>query len=393
METKRKKLSRGWVVALTVAVLAVSFILLPIVISLFLPVELSWFLAIIIWLVIAFLLDYLVLARYNVFSTIIKEGTAKIIVKGGAVVDILPQWAGHTCNFRVNPNCAVAVRWKIVEETDGAKEPWHPFGGFRPFYGLWPLLDVFIHKFRWTTIREDGKEDPNEEWQDFVLLLAATYKQIVTDCEDKNALNLTLEIILTLQIEDPYKAKFLIQDWLEYTKNQVLAPFIRGYITQDEYALWLTKKGILGPALLKEFGDSGQAAGLKDDYGILVKKIEVKQINPSDPAMREVTLKRYIAEKSAEAVIASAKGESERIKIIYGAISDFGDLGRLVKTLESVAQSTLAASIAVQAIPGLPEMLRGVFGKSPEGITKDDIRELIQELREKPGEVSKEKEK
>ena len=77
-----------------------------------------------------------------------------------------------------------------------------------------------------------------------------------------------------------------------------------------------------------------------------------------------------------------ARGQSARIKTEYGAIEQFGDLGRLVRTLEAIEKSPLAASMVVQAIPGLPEVLRGVFGKPSEAVTQQEIKELREKLEE-----------
>ncbi len=81
----------------------------------------------------------------------------------------------------------------------------------------------------------------------------------------------------------------------------------------------------------------------KDRYGIEVRKTEIKEIDP--PAeYREITLKKYIAERQREEVVTLADAEAKRIKVVYNKISEFGDIGRLVRALEAVERSPLADS-------------------------------------------------
>lgn len=324
--------------------------------------------------VVTFSLIYFVLAPRNLFFTFVKEGTAKIIVRGDKFERALIQWEGRTFQYSASGE----EKWAVVSGVES-----HLFGGLR-YYGLWPIFDVYIYDFQWTGVTEKGDvvHHPRETL-DFILLREDIYWGEVEDAEDKKLLPLGLELILTVAVINPYKALFNIQNWLETVINRI-KPLVRDLITQDEFENLIQRKEALGNDLY------GKAAALLEEfrnrYGVDVRKIQVKEVNPPD-GYREATLKQYLAEQEKKKVEVDAaaeafrletiaEGEAARIKRVYGRIQKFGDLGKLVRALEATEKSPLAASLTVQAVPGIQEVLRGVFGKSPEETTQKEIKEL-----------------
>ena len=385
-------MTRNLTVVTVFTVLLTSIVLLPMATSLILSFTLqiagllltvvAWILAIFVWLIIAFFLAYFVLAPRNIFSTFIYEGTAKLFVRGKEFSFGLMRWKGYDFKYNVDPNGCTSeeAKWEVVSSSGPEKKPF--LGGFMVYTLFWPVVDALVHKFRWTTVKEDGKKDPKEEWQDFFLLPAAVYHDTQEKCEDSLGVPLQIVSNLTARIVNPYKANYRVQDWLEYLKNQVWSPFLRAYITTQEYQYWHTHKDGLNKELQTNFLKSDEINELKEKYGILVEKIAVTDINPPEET-RKKTLQTYEAEMDKRKKIIDAEAEAARIKTVFKQIEDFGQLGQLIRTLEAIEQSEVATSISVQAIPGLSEMLRGVFGKTPpENVTKDDIREL-RELIEK----------
>jgi ribosomal protein L23 len=331
------------------------------------------------WLVsiptVAFLLVYFLLAPNNCFFTFVKEGTAKFVVRGDKFEKCLIQWEGYTFDYsKDHPE-----KWNVIP----GKER-HIFGGLR-FYGLWPLFDIHIYKFRWTGVTEDGRIQQKEEWLDYILLKDDVYWCKIEQCEDKNLLPLDLELLLTIAVVNPYKAHFNVQNWLETVINR-MKPIIRAYITQNSYEEWIKKREALGEELRKTIDHAGLLGEFEKWYGVKVKKVEVKEINPPRE-YREKTIAPYLAEldKKAmiiraegekQAVITKAEGEQQRIEKVFTEIQKFGDLGKLIRALEAMEKSPLAASVTIQAIPGLAELLRGVFGRPPVEVTTEEIRRL-----------------
>jgi hypothetical protein len=324
------------------------------------------------------LLAWYWLAPTNRFFTFVKEGTVKIVVKGDAVVKILIQWTGYTLDGEgsVVPDGT---------ETGGKvfRESWHPFGGFR-YYGFYPIKDIYAYWFKWSGVSEDGKVVHHEkELIDFALLKDDIYWALVDETEDKNQLPLEIELLLTIRITNPYKALFRIQNWLETAINRI-KPAVRPVIPAYPYAKWITRKEFLGGQIFEK--TEALRKELSRDYGVDLRRVEVKDINPPEK-WRQNTIAPYFADLERQATIIKAEGdkkstilraegEEERIEKIFSRINKFGDLGKLVRTLESAEKSPLAASLTVQAIPGLHEMLRGVFGKPAGEITSEELRRL-----------------
>lgn len=332
-----------------------------------------------------FVLVWYFLAPTNRYFTFVKEGTAKVVVKGDAVIKTLIQWKGYTTDDEGN----------IAK----GKAPWHPLGGFR-YYGFWPVKDIYNYWFKWSGITEDGKVVHHPpELLDFILLKDDVYWAMVDEAEDKNQLPLEIELLLTIRITNPYKALFAIQNWLETVTNRV-KPAVRPIIPTYSYAEWITLKEVLGDQIF------GKTEPLRNEmverYGVELRKIEVKDINPPEK-YREKTLAPYLAEMEKQAtiikaeadkksIIIRAEGEEERIEKIFSRIAKFSDLGRLIRTLEAAEKSPLAASLTIQAIPGLQEMLRGVFGRPPGEITSGEfrrIREAVERLTRQVEELRK----
>jgi len=324
---------------------------------------------VIIWLGIAtFLVIYFWLAPTNRWFTFVKEGTAKIVVRGDKFEKALIQWEGRTFEYTAKS----AERWLVVEENEKRKEPWHPLGGFR-FYGFWPILDIYIYNFKWSGVTEDSQvvHHPKEP-MDYILVRDDVFWAKVEEAEDINLLPLTIELVLTIRIVNPYKALFNIQNWLETVINRI-KPTVRDVTTQKEYKEWIGQPEAMGETIyqraeetLKEF---------RETYGVDVRKIQVKKIDPP-PDYRRETLAPYLAELERQATVTKAEGEKQRIKRVFAQIKQFGDLGKLVRTLEAAERSPLAASLTIQAIPGLQEVLRGVFGKPTETVTREEFAEL-----------------
>jgi hypothetical protein len=156
-------MKRGMIVIESFLILIVAGFV-PVLLAAIPGLKVEWWILIIYWLVslptIAFLLVYFILAPNNCFFTFVKEGKAKFVVRGDKFEKCLIQWEGHTFDYsKDHPE-----KWNVIP----GKER-HILGGLR-FYGLWPLFDIHIYKFRWTGVTEDGKIQHKEEWLDYILL-------------------------------------------------------------------------------------------------------------------------------------------------------------------------------------------------------------------------------
>jgi len=321
--------------------------------------------------VLVFLGIWFYLAPRNLWFTFVKEGTAKIVVKGGEFKKVLIQWKDHTLD----------KEWNVID----GEEPWHLFGGLR-YYGFWPVMALYSYRFQWSGVTENGDiQHHPKEWFDYILLKDDVYWFKVEKAEDRDLLPLDVEMVVTLKAVNPYRALFRIQSWLETVINRT-RPAVRDIVGEKRFKEMINHKEELGGEVMKILTDRGLLKEFRDDYGIEIKKVQIKEINPPE-IYQEATLKQYLAKRERERIVIEAdaekrkletiaKGEKARIKTVYEEIQKFGDLGKLVRAVEAMEKSPLAASVTVQAVPGIQELLGGIFGKSTDNITAKELRML-----------------
>ena len=384
-------MSRGW--ALTVSLIVLSLIFVSaFIVNYFFIKGLFWqtlvvFSAILIDIIVFAAFVYFWWAPNNLFFTFVEESTAKIIVKGGAFDKILIQFKDYTFN----------ENWNVVAEGVQARitgavtyhEPKHFFGGLR-FYGFWPIVDVYTYSLRWTSIHENGLPFQHEEILSSVSLKDFVYYASVKEAEDKGMVPLDVDFLITLRVVNPYNSAFKSQDWLELVLNRA-KPLFREFIARHTFEELIREKQKKGGELWVEINEAGKIAEFERDYGAKIKEggIEIKDITPKSTGnpVQTAAMKKYLAQKEAERVAAEAEGtrqktiteadgEAERVKKIYGQIKHFDELGKLIRTLEALEKSQLAASVVVQMIPGLQGIVQAAFGKQTENLSPDEIRQL-----------------
>jgi len=386
---KRKRLARGWIFLLVVLGLLSTLLVPPYIAYLLggviggilggilggiiggiLGVALTVYLAI--WIV-----PSQIFAPRNMFFTAVSEATAKFIVRGKRWDKTLIAWEGHRLGKKGN-----------VVKGKPKRSWWNRKFGIE-FYGLWPWVDVLIYEFSWSGVTQDNRiVRHDKELLEQMILRDDGYLLVLEAAEDKDGLHLYVEIILVIRIINPTKARFNVQNWLEMVIQRSREPLLE-YLREVKYEEVLkTKRGQMeaGKAMLKRLEDVG-LAGKKGDfekeYGVRIRAIHLRKVDPPKE-YREQTLKKFTAEREAEAIEIKAKAEAKRLETVYSKVQQLGDLGKLLKTLESIEKSPLPASLVIQSVPelrGLRELFSGVFGRSaPTEITKGDIRKLRKEL-------------
>ncbi len=235
-----------------------------------------------------------ILAPFFVFGllsfTIVKEGTAKVVLKASQFSKIFVQWKGKT----------VDENGDIVEGRE-----WHLLGGIR-WFGFWPFYTIYQYDFEWTGVKPDGTfEFHPKERLDRVLLKDDVYGCSVEKAEDKELLPLDIALTLTVQIVNPYKALFAVQNWFETMVNRI-TPYVREFVTHWTYQELVERPEVVldvevWKALIKpEKPEEGIIYEFQNRYGILIRKLETRDINPGKE-YRNVTLKRLVAARGAEA--------------------------------------------------------------------------------------------
>lgn len=340
-------------------------------------------LVLLLFLVLAFILIYYVFAPRGWFWTFVNEGTCKAVMKMGSFDKLLIQWRGRTFDRD----------WNVVEKEEEARL----FGGLR-WVGIPPFWKIYKYKFSWTGVDVNGQLTPHQKEElDYVLLMEDVYWLKIAGAEDVNLLPIDIELLVTMQVVNPYRALFKVQNWSEMVMNR-LKPLFREYVATISFKDLLLKKEEEKQEIFKHLLKLGMLQEFENDYGVRIKEggIEIKRVDPTPiegvPSIREITLRKYIAEQDRERVLVEAdaerqrlgvvaQGEKDRVKIVYNALQEFGDLGKLIRALEAIEKSPLAASLTVQAVPGLQEVLKGVFDKTPEEEMKKTLQEVIDLLK------------
>lgn len=392
MEEKKERIPirRGWVLLFSGILESAIFLGLYYPLSLVLPNALGVTVGAIGTIICGFLLAYSWWAPRNLFFTFVPEGKAKIVVRGDAFKKVLMQWEGRSLAGSLPPP-GTAIG-DVVDSP--ARKTW--FGGLK-FYGLWPLDDIYLYSFSWTSIADNGTLQPHvRELLDYIIVKDDVYWGRVATAEDKNLLPLDVELIFTIKVVNPFKALFRVQSWLETVINRT-EPAVRNIITEDTYESWITTTADLADRVLTalQTGEENLLQGFKDRYGVEVRAIEIREINPGED-YRAATLRKYLAEKEREKTIIDADaerqrlekvatGEARRISKIYRQIEKLGDLGKLIRTLEALETSPGQGAKWIM-VPGMSDIIAQVFpGKSPNSLGADEIgqiRQLLQQFLE-----------
>jgi hypothetical protein len=306
-----------------------------------------------------FWVPFSILAPQNMWFSFMPEGAVKFVGRGDGFLKALIQWEGHTFdeNWNIVPENAwvqdgeevkvmfdsTAKKLKIkkkdgktqeflgieaiiedeerrllVQKTGGSneliegvrkyEEPRHPFKGFR-FYGWFPLDDIHVYKFKWTSMTEDGKPKPQTKWLQHMLCKDDNYYHEYR-VKDKGNLPLLLRTFLIIRIVNPVKARFAVHNWLEMTINRI-EPLLSQYSTKKYYEALRQESQKIGDNLKAIPLYALIIDDLRKRYGVELRAISLEGIDP--PAdYQATTLKARTAEYDAQATVITAKAESKK---------------------------------------------------------------------------------
>lgn len=319
-------------------------------------------------IVSGFCLIYFWWAPNNLFFTFVKEGTAKIVVKGHKFHKAIIQFKDHGLD---NPETTV----NILQLPEGEEEKKHLFGGLK-YYGLWPIDDIFVYEFQWVGMATNGELELHPpEHLDYIFIKDDVYGCEVVKAEDKELMPLNIKLTFTVRIVNPYKALFVIENWYETMINRI-TPYIRDFITTDTYAKFITDPQRIGVGVKAKLEEENILKELKDRYGVEIRRIEVNAINPQKE-FREATMKKVLALRERDKTLTNARaekdrlkiialGEKERISIVYTAVKEFGLLGEKIRGFEALEKSPGEGSKWV-----IPADLASLLPGSPPKNTKE----------------------
>jgi len=342
-----------------------------------------------------FFLIYFVFIPQNLFFTTVGEGSAKFIDSGGEIIATLLQSVGEDIKHQPDGDIVSSPK---KERNLGWTGPWNLWGGLW-FYGLWPIRDVHIYEFEWTNINEKGEIEVHpKRWIDYIMVKWDTYYQKMPLVESADLVPLIVELILRLRPKNPFKARFKVRGWLSSTFDTTL-PEVRDALGRIEYKPLQNRGNIkeeLGKGVYDKMNNEGDFDVLKNDMGVDLQNIGVKDINP-DPKYRDDTLKEWEAQRDAEAAavradveakiavvrangeakakIINARAEAAAILIRNKAVEEYGDLGKFLEAVRAAeSPGALSDVLKVYLLPDIADALK------KKDLSKDELKIIIEEI-------------
>jgi len=333
------KVALGWI--------AVCFLFK--ILTIFLSLGASILIGIALFVLTNILLIYWVLAPENMFFTFVPENKVKFIVAGNKLRKILISSDHYTLdkNYNVVPGRSESI-----------------LGGLY-FYGIWPISDVMTYKFEWSNITGSGEVISHNEILDTMILKTDMYLVNVEKAEDADLVPLDLKVVVTARITNPYKAMFVAQSWLEYVTN-IVKTTVRNEMRKHCFIDLIgggksnTHFSSLGGNIFAQMNVSGEINDLKNSYGVEISDIRIETIDPHDSNLRELTLKKIVAEKQAEADLIEAQGKAKAFKERAEAWKEEGIQPATGLALERLSDSTLNYTLLGGK---LPDFLKDLFEK------------------------------
>lgn len=353
-----------------------------------------------------FLLAY-ALAQKKMFFTAPHEGTAEFVVAGGSAVRMIAVWKGH---HTLPDHSIVKTDVDNPAPPDNTLRHLNPLNWLEPWgiywVGLYPFQQIYHYDFVWIeeTVGEDGKIVPRtrratkkgtgaEGQTAYIRINDTNYFFVVDDVKTSGNIPTRFVVLVTVRVENPYKALFGGEDWLERLGGMVSQMVIKyaGVLTYEDIVagkpaeLALHGDPIEHPysleELVKTVGDGSPDEGGVDmltTYGVGVVAAKLHSFDFADSQasqeLRNATVKRYTAEQEGLAELAKAQGEASaigvrakaevgRINAVYGAVSDKKEDRMAIRRLEALEKTGPEGRTTVVVPDELLGLARGLIKK------------------------------
>lgn len=275
-----------------------------------------------------------ILAKKDIFFTFVEEATAKAIMKFNGFHKIVMQYE----------NCGLDDEWNIILCSPEKPKRRTLLGGLK-WIGIPGIYSVHEYKFTWARIKsqKEEKEQIERTTENIKHIFVKDYVYLgeVKGAETKSLVPLDITFLITIRVVNPYKALFRIHDWVNAVISRIEAYF-RQFVSQTEYETLIEQKQQMGGQImlaLEETGMIGDIGKFLVDYGVKVKNIEMRDIDPvgeNKKIIQEAATKEWVAKKQKTQVATLADAEVQRIEKVYRKIGEFGEDGLTIRMLESI---------------------------------------------------------
>ena len=253
------------------------------------------------------------LANLDLFFTLVKEGEAKIIIAGQSYVRTIVSLAGHEVNQSGDIVPSTTVRQKSLFER------W--YGAF--WIGLPPARKIFQYNLRWMSYQPKATGDGEKEPVVKTGILKSTfvkdkvYYGVAKGVETNEGLPLTVEFLITLRVVNPYKAIFLISNWVEAIIDRATQQ-VRVYVGTKTYKELLTLETSTPTQGFSGYLEVALARTILDAYGVKFVSCDILSVDPP-PEYRQVTTRAYTATQNATTITTEATAKATAISSIGNA--------------------------------------------------------------------------
>lgn len=334
---------------------------------------------------------YFVLAPFNVYFTIIEEKQAKNVMRAGKFWKCIMQWEGYWFD----------EEWNVVP----LRKPlnWfhrfllgNLFGGFW-FYGFWPIDAIWTYDFEFKGVEADGVTPKSYSLKgiDYVPLAPGIYFEEVIDAEDKDRTPITVRLLLTIRVFNPYRAIFrVLGPWIKIVLGRTV-PAVRVRVGTELYEEIIPKEVDREIYAFLNTPPTGAFYEFRTQYGIDVQALQFPEIIPH-PDVKEATLLEFKAKQERKRILITAdakrqelkilaRGEAARFTTIANAIIRKGDLGITIRALEVLEKAPQQGAKEFFFLPtAVTDLLSRAFGK-PLSEIKPEEAKAVKEILEKEG--------
>jgi len=271
-------------------------------------------------------------------ATTVAEGTAKIIMRFGAVVKVFIQWSGYKLDEEGN---VVPTGEKVP------KRPW--YGGLRIWVGT-PFDKVYKYNLRYHSIEEvEGKRIPvyhakeEEDKADYVMIRPDRYWRKTTQLETRDGQFPDVEWQIGMRSENPEKTIFKApHNWVENALNE-LEPSLRSFARTKDLITFLN---LTRTQIWNEMENDHAVILLRKEWGIKIDENEIAIFDVTPPPGYQEAL---AAESKAKM---EAKARKTRAKVEA--------VGRAAEIMGTVIQSLVEST-------GMPKKkIQEEFKKDPK---------------------------
>jgi regulator of protease activity HflC (stomatin/prohibitin superfamily) len=291
---------------------------------------------------LAFFLQWL--GKRSVLFTMIKEGSAKAIMRGGSFDRMIMSFEGYHLHYKGCPGYDHErwAEWQVLyhgpnnlngfegdhqKDETYDKRPWL-LKKLGLYWVGWPWAsNVYIYEFEWneTVTVKEGDEQilTRREATDFIFVEDFPYGIVVEGAETNDLLPTRVIVIITVAVSNPYNAMFRTQDWMRRITASITRE-IRLFVGTQTYGELIStrKDGAQDntPAGQQQYNKTklskpiidlndklpdNDDIGLERLYGILIKAADLLSIVLAGDAKKQnetAATAVFVAEREAEAI-------------------------------------------------------------------------------------------